>query len=277
MKTQAELAQTFAALHRRDGAFIIPNPWDAGTARMLVSLSYEALATTSAGLAFALGVPDNTVSRDDVLAHCRALAAAVEVPVSADLGNCFGDAPADVAEAFRLAISTGLAGASVEDMKDDGSIYELALAAERVRAAADVAHGLPFPFTLTARAENYLAGRRDLADTIARLQAFEEAGADVLYAPGLTSREEIAAVVAAVHRPVNVIAGIGGFALTFGELQSLGVKRISIGSTLARAAITTFVDAAREMRDEGTFTYAADALSTAAITTLFDPPDRHGV
>ena len=271
-KTQAELGQTFAALHQRDGAFIIPNPWDVGTAPMLVGLGFQALATTSAGLAFTQGVPDNRVSPHHVLAHCRALTAGVDVPVSADLGNCFGDDPSVVAETMRLAIGTGLAGASVEDMKDDGSIYDIGLATERVRAAADVAHAAPFPFTLTARAENYLAGRRDLADTIARLQAFEAAGADVLYAPGITSREEIAAVVAAVHRPVNVIAGIGGFTLTFGELQTLGVKRISIGSTLARAAITAFAQAAKEMRDQGTFTYASGALSTDAITALFELP-----
>ncbi len=270
MTTQSEKAHTFRALHERDGAFIIPNPWDVGTAKVLARMGFEALATTSAGMAFAAGKRDNAVGRDDVLAHCRALIGAVDVPVSADLGDCFGAEPATVAETFTLAMATGLAGASVEDMATDHSIYDRALAAERVRAACEVAHAAPFPFTVTARAENFLVGRRDLDDTIARLQAYQEAGADVLYAPGLTTREEIEAVVKSVDRPVYVIAGLKGMTLTFSELQELGVKRISVGSTLARAAITAFVRASQEMLERGTFTYGDDALPFREINALFD-------
>ncbi len=270
MPTQAERGETFRTLHERDRAFIIPNPWDVGTARVLVKMGFEALATTSAGMAFSAGRRDNMVGRDDVMAHCRALASAVDVPVSADLGNCFGDDPTTVAETMRMAAATGLAGASVEDMRGDFSIYDTRLAAERVRAAAETVHALTFPFTLTARAENFLVERRDLDDTIARLQAYQEAGADVLYAPGLTTREEIAAIVGAVDRPVNVIAGIAGLTLTFADLQALGVKRISVGSTLARAAITAFVRGAQEMRERGTFTFGEGAMSFRDINSLFD-------
>jgi 2-methylisocitrate lyase-like PEP mutase family enzyme len=258
----------FRALHERDGAFIIPNPSDVGGAKMLASIGFQAIATTSAGMAFAMGMRDNTVARDDVLAHCRALAAAVEIPVNADLGNCFGDDAETVAETFRLVVQTGVAGASVEDMKDDGTIYERGLAVERVRAACDAVRVSGVPVMVTARTENFLAGRRDLDDTIARLQAFAEAGADVLYAPGITTRDEIAAVVKSVGRPVNVLAGMPGMALTFDDLQSLGVKRISVGSMLARAAIGAFVRAAREMREQGTFTFAEAALPTRDINAL---------
>ena len=270
MPTQAERCETFRALHERDRAFIIPNPWDVGTARVLAKMGFEALATTSAGMAFSAGKRDHTVGREDVMAHCRALVSAVDVPVSADLGNCFGDDPTTVAETMRIAAETGLAGASVEDMRDDFSIYDAGLAAERVRAAAETVHALTFPFTLTARAENFLVGRRDLDDTIKRLQAYQEAGADVLYAPGLTAREDIAAVVGAVDRPVNVIAGIAGLTLTFADLQALGVKRISVGSTLARAAITAFVHGAQEMREGGTFTFGDGTMSFRDINSLFE-------
>ncbi len=269
MKTQAEHGEAFRDLHRREGAFIIPNPWDVGTARILEQMGFEALATTSAGMAFALGMRDNTVSRDDVMAHCRAAVSAVDIPVSADLGNCFGDDPATVAETFRLAIQTGLAGASVEDMKGDYSIYDHTLARERVQAAAEVAHAQPFPFTFTARAENFLVGRRDLDDTIRRLQSYQEAGADVLYAPGLTTADEIRAVVTSVDRPVNVIVGLANMHLTFDELQDLGVKRLSTGSTLSRVAITSFVEAAREMKERGTFTFGDQSMSFLDINRMF--------
>jgi 2-methylisocitrate lyase-like PEP mutase family enzyme len=219
-------------------------------------------------MAFAAGMRDNTVARADVLAHCRALVNAVDVPVNADLGNCFGDDPDTVAETFRLAVETGVAGASVEDMKVDGSIYERALAVERVRAGCDAVRASGVPVMVTARTENFLAGRRDLDDTIARLQAFAEAGADVLYAPGITTHDEIAAVVTSVGRPVNVLAGMPGMTLTFDDLQSLGVKRISVGSMLARTAIGAFVRAAREMRERGTFTFTVDALPTREINAL---------
>jgi 2-methylisocitrate lyase-like PEP mutase family enzyme len=265
LPSQAELATAFRALHARGRAFVMPNPWDIGSARLLISMGFEALATTSAGFAFSMGSADNTVSRDDVLAHCAALTAAVQVPVSADLGNCFGDDPGSVAETFRRAVATGLAGASVEDMKSDGSIYDRGLAAERVRAAVEVARSLPFPFTVTARAENFLVGRPDLADTIARLQAYQEAGADVLYAPGLATAEEISAVVSSVDRPVNVIMGIGGSKLSLAELDRLGVARVSTGSALARAAISALVAAAREIREQGTFAFGDTLMPSREI------------
>jgi 2-methylisocitrate lyase-like PEP mutase family enzyme len=235
---------------------------------MLVSLGFEAIATTSAGMAFAAGKRDNTVAREDVIAHCRAIASAVEVPVNGDLGNCFGDDPATVAETFRLAAASGLAGASVEDMKADGVIYDRALAVERVQAAVEAARASLTPFVVTARTENFLAGRRDLDDTIARLRAFQDVGADVLYAPGITTRDEITAVVKAVSRPVNVLAGVPNMTLTFDELQEIGVKRVSVGSNLARAAIGAFVRGAREMRERGTFTFAAEAIPTREINKL---------
>jgi len=273
MQTQAERGQIFRALHERLGAFVIPNPWDVGTARILAKLGFEALATTSAGFAFSVGTRDNSNSRDEVMEHVRAIVEATELPVSADLGNAFGDDPSVVAETFRQAVAAGLAGASVEDMtgRRDELIYDIGLATERVRAASEVTRALGFPFMLTARAENYLIGRQDLGDTIKRLQAYQEAGADVLYAPGLTTREDIAAIVTSVDRPVNVIAGIAGMTLTVAELSGLGVKRISTGSTLARAAIGAFVRAAREINDNGTFTFGADLMSFGEINAMFKP------
>src|SRR2546428_288148 len=204
MKTQEEKGSTFRALHERDHAFIIPNPWDIGSARLLARLGFEALATTSAGYAFAIGQRDNTVGRDKMMAHVAEIVAATDLPVSADLENAFGDDPETVAETIRRAAAAGLAGGSIEDSTTsrDHPIYDHALAVARVRAAATVARALPFSFTLTARAENYIVGRRDLADTIKRLQAYQEAGADVLYAPGLATKEEIATVVSSVDRPV---------------------------------------------------------------------------
>jgi 2-methylisocitrate lyase-like PEP mutase family enzyme len=273
MTTQVERGRAFRALHQRDKAFIIPNPWDPGSARLLAHLGFEALATTSAGYAFSRGQRDNTVSRADMMTHACEIAAATDLPVSADLENAFGDAPEAVAETFRLAAVTGIVGGSVEDAtgRPDDPIYEQALAAERVRAAAAVVHALPFTFTLTARAENYLVGRRDLKNTIARLQDYQEAGADVLYAPGLTGREEIAAVVSSVDRPVNVLAGLQGMLLNAAELSRLGVKRISVGSALCRAAFGGFLRAAREMREHGTFTFADDAVSYRDLSAMFPP------
>lgn len=272
MRTQAEKATAFRALHEREGAFIIPNPWDAGTARLLAHLGFEALATTSAGYAFSVGQRDNSVGRDPMMEHVRAIVAATDLPVSADLENGFGDDPGTVAETFRRAAETGLAGGSVEDStaRPDDPIYEFGLAAERVRAAVEAARSLPFPFTVTGRAENYLVGRPDLADTIRRLQAYQEAGADVLYAPGLTRREDIAEVVRSVDRPVNVVMGLQGVQLSLAELAEIGVKRVSVGSALSRAALGAFLRAAREMREHGTFTFAADAVSYREISTMFD-------
>ena len=273
MLTQAQKGTAFRALHARDHAFIIPNPWDVGTARLLAYLGFEALATTSAGYAFSAGKRDNTIGRDEMLAHVAEIATATDLPVSADLENGFGDSPETVAETVRLATATGLAGCSIEDMshQPDKAIYEINLAAERVRAAAEAAHAMSFPFTLTARAENYLVGKPDLKDTVARLQAYQSAGADVLYAPGLTSKEEIATLVRSVDRPVNVVMGLQGVQLSLDELSALGVKRVSVGSSLSRAALGAFLRAAKEMRDHGTFTFAADAVSFRDISAMFNP------
>ncbi len=257
MATQIEKGAAFYALHHGSSAFLIPNPWDLGTARVLAQLGFQALATTSAGFAFAIGKRDGAITRDEALAHAAALVAATELPVSADLENCFDD----VAETIHLAAAAGLAGASIEDTPRDGSRkpYPIGEAADRVRAAAEVIRNLPFRFTLTARAENYVLGRPDLNDTICRLQAFQVAGADVLYAPGLTTKEEIAAVVTAVDRPVNVLGGMGKTPLSLAELSALGVKRVSIGSGLARAAAGAFLKAVKELHDQGTFNYSAEA------------------
>ena len=272
MPTQSQKGELFYNLHHGDSAFIIPNPWDVGTAKLLALLGFEALATTSAGYAFSTGRPDGTLGREESIAHAAAIVAATNLPVSADLENGFGDDPESAAETIRQAAAAGLAGASIEDVAGHGNAgpYEIALAADRIRAAAEVVRGLPFRFTLTARAENYLVGRPDLKDTIARLQAFQEAGADVLYAPGLTTKEDIGAVVRAVDRPVNVIMGLQGAQLSLAELSALGVKRISVGSALARAALGAFLRAAREMHDRGTFEFAAEAVTFREITAMFE-------
>jgi 2-methylisocitrate lyase-like PEP mutase family enzyme len=268
--TQAEKGAAFRALHHRDGAFIIPNPFDAGTARLLAHLGFEALATTSAGYAFSIGQRDNTVGREPMMRHVADIVAATPLPVSADLENGFGDDPETVAETIRLAAAAGLAGCSIEDTNGvERSIYEHAHAVERMRAAAEAARALPFPFTLTGRAENFLVGRPDLDDTIKRLQAYQEAGADVLYAPGLRSRDDIAAVVRSVDRPVNVVMGLQGVQLSLADLSAIGVKRISVGSALSRAALGAFLRAAKEMREEGTFTFAEEAVSYRDISAMF--------
>ncbi len=272
MPTQAEKAHTFRALHHRDTAFIIPNPWDIGSARMLAHLGFEALASTSMGYAFSIGMRDNTVGRDGILKHIADLAWASDLPVSADLENGFGDDPRLVAETIGLAAATGIVGGSIEDAagRDDGPIYCLEHAVARVQAAAEAAHSLTFPFTLTARAENYLHGNPDLKDTIKRLQAYQEAGADVLYAPGLRTKEDIVEVVRSVNRPVNVLMGLQGGQLSRAELSEVGVKRISVGSSLARAALGAFLLAAKEMRERGTFEFANDAASPKEIGAMLD-------
>jgi 2-methylisocitrate lyase-like PEP mutase family enzyme len=276
MPTQAEKGAAFRALHHRDRAFLIPNPWDVGTARLLQNLGFEALATTSGGFAFSVGKPDGAIDRDTMLAHAAAMAAATDLPVSADLENCYADDSKGVAETIRVAAGVGLAGCSIEDVGSRGTKpaarYELALAAERVRAAAEAAHSLPFPFTLTARSENFIIGRPDLRDTIARLQAFQEAGADVLFAPGLTSREDIVTVIRSVDRPVNVIMGLQGVQLTLADLSEIGVKRVSVGSALARTALGALLSAAREMQEHGTFTFANDAPKYADLNAMFVRP-----
>lgn len=271
MTSQAEKGKTFRALHERDHAFIIPNPWNPGTARLLAHMGFEALATTSMGYAFSIGRLDGSLNRQETLDHAAAIVAATDLPVSADLENGFGDAPEAAAETIRLAGAAGLVGGSIEDAtgSSEQPIYERRHAAERVRAAVEAARALPFTFTLTARAENYLHGRPDIKDTIARLQDCQEAGADVLYAPGLASKEDIAAVVRSVDRPVNVVMGLRGVQLSLAELSKMGVKRISVGSSLARAALGAFLRAANEMREQGTFNFAADAANPRDISAIF--------
>jgi 2-methylisocitrate lyase-like PEP mutase family enzyme len=272
--TQADKGRRFRALHERKSAFIIPNPYDVGTALVLAGLGFEALATTSAGYAFTLGKRDYTLTRERALEGARAIASATDLPVSADLENGFGDAPEIAAETIRLAAAAGVVGGSIEDStgRADAPIYEIEHAAERVRAAVAAARELPFTFTLTARAENYLHGRPDLKDTIKRLQAYQEAGADVLYAPGLTTRDDIAAVVNSVDRPVNVLMGLPGVELSLADLSAIGVKRISVGSGLSRAALGAFLRAAYEMRDSGTFGFAAEAVrSLGELSATFEP------
>jgi 2-methylisocitrate lyase-like PEP mutase family enzyme len=270
MSTQAQKARAFQALHSGERAFVIPNPWDIGSARLLAHLGFEALATTSMGCAFSLGQRDNTLAREQVLAHLASIVSATDLPVSADLENGFGDDPKHAAETIRLAAQTGIAGGSIEDSRPDGSIYPMEQAAERVRAAAEAARALPFRFTLTGRAENYLHGRPDLKDTIARLQAYQEAGADVLYAPGLTSDGEISAVVRAVDRPVNALMGLQGAQLSVTDLSALGVKRISVGSALMRTAYATLLRAGREMLEKGTFDFARQAARPAEFAVAFE-------
>ena len=271
MPTQQEKGTEFRALHRRDGAFIIPNPWDVGTAKLLAHLGFEALATTSMGAAFSAGLADGAVGREKMLSHVAQIVSATDLPVSADLENGFGGAPEAAAETIRLAAAAGAVGGSIEDAtgRPDRPIYEKEHAADRVRAAVEAARALPFPFTLTGRAENYLHGRPDLQDTIVRLQAYQEAGADVLYAPGLATKDDIAAVVSSVDRPVNVVMGLRGVQLSLADLSALGVKRISVGSALCRTALGAFLRAAREMREHGTFEFARDAANPREITAIF--------
>jgi len=267
--TQSERAAAFRLLHERPGAFVIPNPWDAGTARILAALGFEALATTSSGLAFSLGRRDaeGAVTRQQALTGAGAIAAATPLPVSADLENGFGDDPETVAETIRLAAATGVVGGSIEDATStrDDPIYPHGQAVERVAAAVEAARSLPFPFVLTARAENYLHGRRDLDDTIRRLRAYEAAGADVLYAPGLRAIEDVQAICAALSRPVNVVAGPG---FTVDQLAAAGVRRISLGGALSRAALSAFLRAAREVRHEGSFHFLEHALPMGELSTF---------
>jgi len=275
LPTQTEKAAQFQALHQRNETFVIANPWDAGTARILTALGFKALSTTSAGLAFTLGKKDGTgsVSRDEALANARSIVEATELPVAADLENGYGHRPEDAAETIRVAaLEAGLVGGSIEDATGDpgNPIYEINHAVERIAAAADAARALPFPFMLVARAENYLHGRPDLDDTIRRLQAFETAGAEVLYAPGITRPEDIRTVCSSVSKPVNVLMGMKGAPpLTVKDLEALGVRRISLGSGFSRAATTAFLRAAQEVMDHGTFTFAEDTLYMSELAALF--------
>jgi 2-methylisocitrate lyase-like PEP mutase family enzyme len=270
MVTQADKARQFLSLHRKGEPLLLPNPWDLGSARLLASLGFQALATTSSGFAASLARFDGSVSREEALVHAAVIVAATELPVSADLENGFADAPGDVALTIEAAVGVGLAGASVEDFtgREDEPIYSLPAAVERVTAAAEAAHAGENQFVFTARAENYLHGRRDLADTIARLQAYQEAGADVLYAPGLVDIAEIRQVVREVDRPVNVLALAG--APTVAELAEAGVSRISVGGSFAFAALGALVSAATELREQGTYGYlSASAVGRDAVGRAF--------
>lgn len=271
--TQDEKGRRFVALHARPGAFVIPNPWDAGTARILEHAGFEALATTSMGLAFSLGKRDGVraVTRDETIANAKAIVEATDLPVAADLENGFGDSPETVAETIRLAGGmAGLVGGSIEDATGDAHrpIYDFTHAVERIAAAAEAARALPFPFVLVGRAENHLHGRPDLDDTIRRLQAFDAAGADALYAPGLTNAEDIRTVCAAVRKPVNVVMGLAGRSFSVAELAAMGVRRISVGSALSRVALAAVMSAAREMKEQGTFRFAEAAIRSAEATQL---------
>jgi 2-methylisocitrate lyase-like PEP mutase family enzyme len=269
---QRERFERFKVLHERPGVFVIPNPWDAGTARVLTALGFEALATTSSGFGWANGRRDlaSELTRDGVLANAAAIVVATDLPVSADLLNGFGPQPADCAETIRRAVAAGLVGGSIEDSTGEPAdpIFPFDLAVERVVAASEAARGQPF--LLTARAENFISGRPDLDDTIRRLLAFAEAGADVLYAPGLTDLDQIRAVCAAVTKPVNVLMGSPQARFSVDDLADAGVKRISVGGSLARAALGAFVRAATEIQELGTFTYGADAISGADADALMD-------
>lgn len=272
MKTQAQKAADFAALHAAPGCFVIPNPWDPGSARTLAALGFKALTTTSAGYARSIGVTDYKAGREHVLEHIRLMAPMVDIPLAADLEDGFGDAPEACAETIRLGAEAGLVGGSIEDFTGDRAspIHDLARAADRVRAAAEAAKKLPFKFMLCARAENYLRGRPDLADTIRRLQAYQDAGADVLFAPGLNTADEIGAVCRSVDRPVNVMGGARQEKLTIAQIGALGVKRVSLGGMMQAVAASAMIRAAREIAATGTFGFARDMAPGAEIDDLLD-------
>ncbi|MCT7376105.1 isocitrate lyase/PEP mutase family protein [Chelativorans salis] len=268
----ADIGSTFRALHEAEGAFIIPNPWDIGTAKLLAALGFKALATTSAGYAFSRGLPDGGVPFDERMDHCREIVDAMPLPVSADLEHGKGDSPDSAAETIFAAEAAGLAGCSIEDATGDpqNPIYDFQLAVERVTAAAEAARALPRDFVFTARAENFLHGRPDLDDTIRRLQAFEKAGADVLYAPGLSDIKQVRTVCQAVGKPVNVLATAG---FSVAALAEAGAKRISLGSKLTNLAFGAVERAAQEMLHKGTFTYAREIMPFAQLQDMFSKAD----
>ncbi len=270
--TQADKARAFRALHDRSKLFVIPNPWDGASAKILASLGFEALTTTSAGTAFQLGRVDGEglVSRDETIANARLVAGATSLPVAGDLENGFGSSPEDAAEAIRQAHEAGLVGGSIEDATGDpqNPIYDFTLAVERVHAAAEASRKLGTDFVFVARAENYLHGRADFDDTLRRLQAFEAAGADVLFAPGLPGLDAIATVCREVGKPVNVVQGFKGGTFTLAELEGAGVRRVSAGGSFVRAALTGLRDAALEVRDAGTFTYVDGIMTTAQVSAI---------
>lgn len=272
MKTQAQKAAEFEALHKAPGCFVIPNPWDPGSARILAALGFKALTTTSAGYARSIGVTDYKAGRYNVIDHIRLMAPAVDVPLAADLENGFGDAPEDCAETISLGAEAGLVGGSIEDATGDKSnpIYDIGLAAERIRASAEAARKLPFKFMLVARAENHLHGRTDLAETIKRLQVYQEAGADVLFAPGLATAEDIRTVCKSIDRPFNIVRGPRNEMLSVDEVAALGVKRISLGGMMHTAAMSRFLAAAKEIAEQGTFGFAKGLASGAEIDGLLN-------
>lgn len=269
---QPQKAAQFQALHQRPGLFLLPNPWDSGSARVLAGLGFEALASSSSAAAATFGRRDGKLTRDEALASARAIAAATELPVSADLENGFGDSPNIAAETVRMAAQAGLVGCSIEDSTGDKDrpLYDVGLAAERIAAAAEAARSLPFPFTLTARAENFVRGRPDLEDTLKRLQAYEKAGAGVLFAPALPDLAAVRAVCSAVSRPVNFMVALRGKSFSVAELLAAGVKRISFASSLYRAAMTGLLEAASEIKSSGTFHYL-DKVMTGAELYKFLP------
>ncbi len=269
--TQTEKALRFQALHATGAGFIIPNPWDPGSARLLASLGFQALATTSAGFAFSRGLPDGEVPRDLMMQHLAELCASTHLPISADLLNGFGPQPSDVARCIIDAAKQGVVGGSIEDSTGDAGapIMGFNQAVERVAAAVEAARSLPFPFTLTARAENHFAGSANLDDTIRRLLAYQGAGADVLFAPGLARREDVAEVLKAVDRPLNVLIGVPGMSPNAQELLDMGVRRISVGGSLARVALGALLSAATELRDQGTTSYNQSAMRGAELNKLF--------
>ena len=270
MKSQEEKGRVFYALHQRNAVFVIPNPWDIGTARLLAHVGFEALATTSGGYAFSLGLADGAVTREQMVQHVSEIASATDLPISADLQDGFGDSPEAAADTIRLAAQAGASGGSIEDVpRQAKSAYDYAHAVERIRAAAEVVRNLPFRFTLTARSENFLIGRPDLGDTIKRLQGYQEAGADVLFAPGLTTAEDMSAVVRSVDRPVNVVMGLRNSRLTVAQLSEIGVRRISVGSALSRAALGAFLRAAHELKDQGTFEFAQQGVDYGEMNAMF--------
>src|SRR5882762_345001 len=268
--SQSDKATSFRALHQGPRAFVIANPWDAGSARVLTALGFLALATSSDAKAGVLGKRDGKVTRDESLANARMIVEATDLPVSADLEKCFGDASAVVAETIRLAAGVGLVGGSVEDAtgERDRPLYDIGQATERVAAAAQAARALPFPFMLTARTESFLRGNTNLDDVIKRLQAFEKAGADVLMAPGLPDLAAVRAVCAAVSKPVNFMAGIEGQSFSVAELQAAGVRRISLASSLYRAAMSGLLEAAREVNEKGSFGYLERSLTTPELNAF---------
>ncbi len=268
--TQKEKAIRFESLHKNPGVFLIPNPWDVGSARLLAGLGFQALATSSAASAASMGRRDGGLTREEALAHARAIVGATDLPVSADLERGFGDAPEVVAQTIRLAAGAGLVGCTIEDSTgmQENPLYDVSLAVERIAAAAEAAHALPFPFLLTARAHNFLYANPSLDDTINRLQAFERAGADVLFAPGLPNLEAVRTVCAALSKSFNFMVGIKGKSFSITELAAAGVKRISLATSLYRAAMTGLLDAVREMRETGQFGFLDRCMTTLELNKI---------